>query len=453
MPSILIIDDDAGHRKVVRHLIEKLHPNVQVDEFDSGVSGGLDKISDIQQYALIILDSTIAGHDGLEWMNTVISKKPDSTAFIFLSSIADMLSTETTQLLVNAIKLGAVNFFFKKKLDMKHLINDVSEILEAAEKLEAKAAPASKEVHRAPVSKDEMENTMTEISLVMVMMDGNKKWPFTTEDILAGKAYLGRYKIISYLGEDPVATSFEATAAGLKKSVVVKLINQLRVSGKTIPVSFTDKFNAVKQLRHANVLHLYNYEIVKNRIVVGIEYLHGGTLADRLRETRLQERQAIRYFRQLLDGIAALHSIGLELHEVMPKHLMFRDEDTLVITHLGLLNDLHALSEITGEWALPQISPVYTAPETVQTHTTDLRSDIYLAGLIGFEMMTGKPPYSTGSTQDILYAHAAEPIPTLPDLRHPMNDLLLSMLSKSPELRIQTASEALARLDKIYPPG
>jgi len=453
MPSILIIDDDVKHRSVVRHLIEKLHPHVHLDEFDVDAFGGLDKVTDVKHYSLIILDTTVAGQNGVAWMKAITKKKSALPAFIFLSSIVDIGSLDTTQLLVKAIRQGAVNFFFKKNLDMKHLIKDVSKILKAAEKHELKSAKAKKPAKKTPVKQDGMEDTVTEIGLAMVMMNGDKNWPFATEDILAGKAYLGDYKIVSYLGEDPVATSFEAMAPGLEKSVVVKLINQLRMSGKTIPASFINKFNAIKHLEHENILHLYNYEIVQNRIAVGTEYLHGGTLKDHLKKSKLKEKQAIRYFRQLLSGMAALHNIGLELHEIRPKQLMLRDKNTLVITHLGLINELHALSEITGGWTLPQISPVYTAPETVQNHSTDMRSDIYLAGLIGFEMLTGKPPYSTGSTQDILYAHAAEPIPTLSDPRHPMSDLLVSMLTKMPERRIQEASEALARLNKIYPPG
>ena len=452
MPSILIADDDAKHRKVVRHLIEKLHPHVAIHECDPAT--GLDKLVDVQQHDLIILDTAVSGQDAVAWMQSVPKSEAGAPAFIFLSSIADITAVQTTQLVVKAIKQGAVNFFFKKKLDMKQLTQDVTEILEAAEKREEQAAPASEpKAARPAVSKDEMEDTLTGISLAMVMMTDDKKWPFTMEDILAGKASLGHYKIVSYLGEDPVAASFEATAPGLKQSVVVKLVSQLRVSGKTIPTTFTDKFDAIKRLRHPNILHLYNYEVVQNRIIVGIEYLRGGTLEERLNQEQLTEHQAVTYFRQLLSGMAALHQMGLELHEVQPKLLMLRDPHTLVITHLGLINDLHGLSEITGEWTLPQISPVYTAPETVQNHSTDKRSDIYLAGLIGFEMMTGKPPYWNGSTQDILYAHAAEPIPTLPDPRHPMSDLLASMLTKAPEQRIQTADEALQRLDSIYPPS
>lgn len=451
MPSILIIDDDARHRKVARHLIEKLHPQVEVEEFDSSASGDVNELTAIGRYALIILDTTVGGQDGVAWMQRVIQQQKEAPAFIFLSSITDIQSVDTTQLLVSAVKHGASNFFFKKKLDMKHLTQEITEIVEAAEKREEKPATVKSKPKPAPVRQDDVEDTMTEIGLAMTMMHGDKKWPFSAEDILQGKAYLGHYKIISYLGEDSVASSFEATTAGLKTSVVVKLVNQLRLSGSAIPATFVEKFDAIKKLHHPNVLHLFNYEIVSKRILVGIEYLRGGTLEERLKQGRLEQPEAIQYFRQLLSGMSSLHDIGLELHEVMPKHLMFRDQNTLVITHLGLLNELHGLSEITGEWTVPQISPVYTSPETVQSHISDKLSDIYLAGIIGFEMMTGKPPYSDGSTQDILYAHAAEPIPTLPDPRHPLNDLLMSMLAKMPEKRIQTAGEALRRLNKIYP--
>ena len=451
MPSILIIDDDARHRKVVRHLIEKLNPHVEVEEFDSSGAGDINELTAIGRYALVILDTTIGEHNGVTWMQHVMRQQKQSPAFIFLSSITDIQSVDTTQLLVDAVKHGASNFFFKKKLDMKRLTQEVTQIIGTAEKREQKAAPAKSKPKPAPVKQNEVEDTMTEIGLAMTMMHGDKKWPFTTEDILQGKAYLGHYKIISYLGEDSVASSFEATAAGLKTSVVVKLVNQMRLSGSTIPPTFVEKFNTIKKLHHPNVLHLFNYEIVNKRIIVGIEYLHGGTLEERLKKGKLEQRQAIQYFRQLLSGMSSLHDIGLELHEVMPKQLMFRDQDTLVITHLGLLNELHGLSEITGEWTVPQISPVYTSPETVQSHISDKLSDIYLAGIIGFEMLSGKPPYSDGSTQDILYAHAAEPIPHLPDPRHPLNDLLMSMLTKMPEKRIQTAGEALRRLNKIYP--
>jgi len=144
-----------------------------------------------------------------------------------------------------------------------------------------------------------------------------------------------------------------------------------------------------------------------------------------------------------------LHKLGLELHQLIPRQIMFRDEQTLVITQIGLINSLHALSEIAGDWPLPFSTPVYTTPENVQKMPTDFRSDVYLAGLIGYEMMAGKPPFFGGSDQDILYAHAAEPVPALPNGAHPANKLLQEMLHKIPDSRPPNATEALKLMDQL----
>lgn len=449
MSSVLIIDDDPEHRKVVRHLVNRTYPSAEVVEHDVAASGFPAGISDVQRYDLVITDSTVAGEDALEWMRSVILHYEDAPAFIIFSSISDPSAAATTRVVVQAIKQGAVNFLFKKKLDIRHFKQEITQVLNEAEQEKQSAIAPEKSVS----AHASMDDTMAELNLAMDMVNGhNKKWPFSLNDILEGKAVLGKYRITAYLGDDDAASTFLALMPAINKPIVIKLVNNLRMLGKAIPERFVEKFEAIEHRRHENIIHLFNYEVIQGRMVVAIEYLQGGTLEQRILDGRIDESQAINLFRQLLDGMAALHELDLELHELMPKQIMFRDERTLVITHLGLINMLHALAEITGEWALPNLTPVYTTPEAVQKQPTDARSDVYLAGLIAFEMLTGEPLFSKGSDQDILYAHAAEPPRSLPDPRHPMNKLLQDMLHKIPDKRPMNASEALGRLNMIYPP-
>jgi DNA-binding NarL/FixJ family response regulator len=454
MPSILIIDDDAKQREVIRHLIEKMYPDAHIEEYDSVLSDTPDHISDIQDYDLVIMDTTVAGEDSVGWMKTVIGNYTDAPSFIILSSITDTESATTTQLLISAIKQGAINFYFKQNLDMRHLVQEISDVIEKVKQSEAKlSSPAKIKALTSLASQDEIDDAATESSLAMEMTQGHKKWPFTMDTILEGKAHLGDYKIVSYLGEDNVASTFEARMPAIEQPVVVKLINRLRMSSKAIPESFVKKFTEITRHQYPNIIHMYGYEVIQDRMVVAMEFLHGGTLEDRLKRGPINEKTAILYFRQLLEGVAVLHELGLQLYQLTPGQLMFRDQWTLVITHLGIINDLHALSEITGEWALPyaNTTPIYTTPESVQKQPIDQRSDIYLAGLIGYEMLVGEPVFSGGADQDILYAHAAEPMPSLPDLRDPMNRVLAGMLSKIPEKRTQSARLVLEQLNKIYP--
>ena len=449
MAAVLIIDDDAKHRQVIRRLVEKSHAQADVHEHDAAASGNVEQIADIQQYDLVIMDSLVNGEDTLEWMKTVCCHYEGAPAFVILSSIADPSAADTTRQIVSAIKHGAVNFFFKKKLDMKHLVEDIDKVLDQAEHGPVDQTSASKPAARKD---DDLENTMTELHLAMDVVNGHDKgWPFSQTDILAGTAVLGKYRILAYLGEDKTATTFLAEMTSIGKPIVIKLVNRLLMTGKTIPEKFIKRFEAIEHRRHPNIVHLFNYEVVQNRMVMAIEYLKAGTLEQRILDERLDERLGIKLFRQLLDGMATLHELGIELHELMPKQLMFRDEQTMVITHLGLLDQLHALSGITGEWDLPNATPIYTTPEAVQKQPSDIRSDVYLAGLIGFEILTGQPMFSKGSDRDILYAHAAEPPRRLPDPRHLLNKLLQDMLCKIPEQRPQTAGEALKRFDRLYP--
>ena len=448
MAAVLIIDD-AKHRQIIRRLVEKSYEHVTVHEHDVGTSGRPEQIADIEQYDLVIMDSQVDGEDTLVWMKSITHHYGDAPAFIILSSIADPSAAATTRLIVNAIKHGAVNFFFKKKLDMQHLLEDIANVLSESEHGPERKAEVTKPATRA---EQDLENTMTELHLAAEVINGHDKdWPFSHADILAGNANLGKYRILAYLGEDTTATTFLASMAAIDKPLVIKLVNSLVMTGKKIPDSFVTKFDAIGHRRHPNIVHLFNYEVVQNHMLLAIEYLKAGTLEQRILDGRLDERLSIKLFRQLLDGMAALHELGIELHELMPKQLMFRDEQTMVITHLGLLDQLHALNDITGEWALPYATPVYTTPEVVQKQPTDIRSDVYLAGLIGYEMLTGQPVFAKGSDQDILYAHAAEPPRRLPDPRHLLNKLLQDMLDKTPGNRPQTAGEALHRFDLLYP--
>lgn len=288
-----------------------------------------------------------------------------------------------------------------------------------------------------------------EAALALEMLQGHKQWPFTMDEILSGNASMGRYHIDSFLGEDSTASTFRAFLQGIKAPIALKIINRVRVGEKAIPESFANNFKTISQRKHPNIIRLLNFEVIDDRMIVALEFLRGKTLEDKLKEGKLSDAYALHYFRQLLEGMSVLHELGIELHQIVPRQLMLRDEKTLVLTQIGLLNSLHALSDIVGEWPLPFSTPVYTTPENVQKHPTDQRSDVYLAGLIGYELFAGEPLFSEGSDQDIMFAHAAEPVKSLANAAHPMNKLLQEMLHKLPDNRPQNAAEALARLKQL----
>lgn len=444
MKYVLIIDEDSKHREALAHLVKKVTSDVEIVDHSVSADGTIEGINDWHRYALIIMDSRAGGAGTLNWMGSIVHHYDDHPEFIIMSSDDDPASPSATRAIVRAMKLGAHNFFFKRKLEYKPLMESVREILGKPGQNSAGGAE-QQESMTADASYDEADYEMN------IMADHDHYWPFTMNDILKGTASIGKYQIKAHLGSDNTASIFLAHMAGLKKPMILKLVSHLKMAGKVVPEEFSSGFDTLSHLHHENLVHLFNYEVIGNHFLLVTEYLPGGTLKQRMANERLEENYAMTVFRQILQGLSALHDMNLEVHELMPREILFRDEHTPVITHLGLINRLHALANLTEDWATRYASAVYTTPETIQRQATGQHSDVYLAGLIGFEMMAGEPMYSHGSEQDILYAHAAEPPRQLPNPQHPMNTLLQRMLNKIPEKRLPDAGAALLLFDELLP--
>jgi|GEM_PF-4638758 len=208
------------------------------------------------------------------------------------------------------------------------------------------------------------------------------------------------------------------------------------------------ELDVMRGIDHPNVLPIEDYQLHGDAILVIREMVEGETLEQRLKTTGILKEQAIEYFRNILAGLGELHEHNVTVGHFTPKSLRIGPDGKLVFADTGLLNRLHAINEVTSEMA-NRDAPMYATPEQVQGRTLDRRSDIYIAGLIGFEMLAGVPVYSTGSMKDILYAHVAEPIPSLPDKKSPLNNLFREMLQKTPSKRLQDTQSVLAQLDRL----
>jgi serine/threonine-protein kinase len=174
----------------------------------------------------------------------------------------------------------------------------------------------------------------------------------------------------------------------------------------------------------------------------------GETLAYRLTAGKVHEAEAIKLFRHILHGLAELHRHQIHLRHYTPKSLRINQDGILVFAETGLLNRLHVISKMTTEMMYID-TPMYATPERIHGRTVDTRSDIYIAGLIGYEMIAGVPVYHKGSIKDVLYAHVAEPVPDLPNKNHPLNSLFQKMLHKIPGERFQTAEAVLTQLQAL----
>ncbi len=468
--KILTIDRHAQHRQVLRHMIEKIFPDVHLEEYDPQIQGEPVMVN-WKDYELLIIDNLQGEDNGIDWFERYRSEAGFPTT-VFMSSHKTPEDMKMSRDVIRAMKLGAEDFFFKRTIRSKQLVRLVSTVLESHgyesplkktaemyvkdvlknipdEEYESEKKVSEPVQDLSPTDQLELatRHTQHEINLAMAMLHGAEEWPFDFKDILAGKATIGGYNIISYIDKGQHATTFKAVKEGESEKVLLKLLTFKAASAQDVSQASTQDLSDILTWNHPNIIRWLDYQVIDFRLIVTQEILHGETLADRLSRRGVTEEEAIKYFLQLMSALQKIHSAGFYVSDIRPDKLVFRDENTPVITDIGAFRRLHAMSNISEVPAVDE--PAYCSPERAQGHTEDSRSDLYLMGVILYEMLAGKPPFNSGSVNDILYSHVSDDIPRLPDTKRPLNMVIQELLMKTPSRRIQTADEAIKRIKSI----
>ena len=451
---VLLIDVHPQHQQVMRRFIEKVHPDVRITEHNPDQFGMPGSNFDWSQYDLLILDNELDKHDMLAWLQST-ARVEYFPPFIVVSATIESDSPEAMESVIRCVRLGAVDFLFKNKIRVEQLNKKITQVLEKAPprpSRQEQPVAAAKTTNTGQIAlremQDAIENTQHEIHLAMAMIDGRTDWPFTMEDILAGRAFIKEYKVVSYLGNEMAGATFKVRYKGDGDPQVMYFIRGQKDKDGTLPEALQHELEVMKHIDHPNILPVSDYQMINDDVLVIRAMIDGETLAYILKNKGVYEAQAIDLFRQIIAGLIELHRHKIHLGHCTPKGLRITSDGTLVFADTGLINRLHAINTMTGEFP-SQDAPMYATPERIQGRTVDTRSDIYLAGLIGYEMIAGVPVYHKGSIKDILYAHVTEAIPDLPDHKHPLNSLFREMLQKTPSKRIQTAEAVLSRLNVL----
>ena len=449
---VLLIDMHDQHQQVMQHFIEKVHPDVELvihDPVSAGIPGADFAWAD---YDLLMFDNEMGEEDGIDWLQ--LARKYDHfPPFIVISSTKDTDTPAAMESVIRAIRMGAVNYLFKKKIQIKQLNENITRILSAAPPrplVVEEGVPPPMNTSQLAVREvqEAIENTQHEIHLAMAMIDGHSEWPFTMEEILAGKAFINGYKVVSYLGNDMGGPTFKVKKGEDGEPQIMYFIRVQKEEDGSIPDALVKELEIMKTISHPNIQPITDYHQVDEAILVMRDLVDSVTLEQKLKTQGTYEQEAINLFCQIMDGLAELHRYKIHIGRFSPKSLRINTDGKLYFADTGLLNRLHAINELTGELT-SQDAPMYASPEQIQGRTLDVRTDIYIAGLIGFEMIAGHPVYNKGSVKDILYAHVIDPVPDLPEPSSRLNPLFHEMLQKTPSKRIQSAEDVISSLDRL----
>ena len=259
-----------------------------------------------------------------------------------------------------------------------------------------------------------------------------------------GTTLNNRYRLDKLIGEGGFAHVYLSTDLELGRQVAIKVLDQNWVTDKDLLSRFRNEARAIAALEHPNILLIYDYGVALGAPFIVMPYVSGGTLTSRMREGPFTLDEIRFYLDQIGSALDYAHQRGIVHRDVKPSNLLIRSEGQLALMDFGLAKILDNAAFAMQSVILGTVA--YLSPEQYQGIVTPA-SDIYMLGVVLYQMLAGKLPYE-GDTTRILQAHLHEEPRSLLDQEtmrfvHPavvkaLDQVILKALAKVPVERYQT---------------
>ena len=265
-------------------------------------------------------------------------------------------------------------------------------------------------------------------------------------------AFLAQYELVRFLGTGGMGAVYLMRQLDLGRMVAVKVV---RGESLTPDISrrLLKEARVLASLNHANIVAIHGVGIDGAVPYTVCEFVEGETLARRLaRRPALTLAQSLRIVIQMLDGLRAAHKKGIIHRDLKPGNVFLTERHKPKIGDFGLAK----AENIPSGTSVGKIlgTPAYMSPEQCRGHGSTTASDLYAAGLILFEMVTGQRPFPGPDLVDYLYQHVSSPSPMArslkPELPAALETVIQTALQKDPSKRFKSAQEFRKALQEIY---
>lgn len=412
--KILVIDDSADFRALLRVLIGRSIEGAEIEEYDpAGGRPGPD--FDWSRYNILLLDYKLGpSEDGLVWLRD-LRGRPGFPPTVVLTAEGD------EYVAVKAIKLGAAEYINKKDLTPNRLREVV---LAAASYTSEKAAQ-----QQASMSKAD--------ALVLQIQEEREQKP--RDDLSHG------YRFVRLIGQGAMSQVFLAERNSDGLSVVLKVLDLTTVRDATLIDRFVQEAELIAGLNSPFVVKIYEHGLTQRFGFIAMEFFPRGDLKQRM-ERRLSPDVVFGYMSYIAYGLEAIHGIGVLHRDLKPANIMFRGDDTMALADFGISKRIQGGTDLT---TIGQVlgTPHYMSPEQGEGKVVDFRSDLYSTGVILYEMLTGQKPFTANTPAAVIYQHVHAEIPRLPLALARYQRIIDKSMAKDPGDRYQTAREMIVEFE------
>jgi serine/threonine protein kinase len=270
------------------------------------------------------------------------------------------------------------------------------------------------------------------------------------ESLRSGQSFAERYEVVSEVGRGGMGSVYLAHDKELDEDVAIKTLKPEFVSDATLIERFKQEIRLARRLSHGNIVRTHDLGQWHGVYYLTMEYVEGITVRE-LIDTRgqLGVSPTLAIGGQLAEALAAAHAQGIIHRDIKPQNLLLDDAGALKIMDFGVARLAERTSTLT-EAGLVVGTPSYMPPEQLLAERVDARSDLYAVGVVLYECLTGTLPFEAQSPISLIakLLHEDPPVPSaLNEVISPaLSQLVLTLLAKQPDDRVQTATELAERL-------
>ncbi|MER5388850.1 Stk1 family PASTA domain-containing Ser/Thr kinase [Saccharopolyspora sp. NPDC002686] len=273
---------------------------------------------------------------------------------------------------------------------------------------------------------------------------------------LVGAMLERRYRVDALIARGGMSTVYRGLDTRLDRPVAIKVMDAQYSGDRSFVERFEREARAAAKLHHPDIVAVYDQGVDhgtgEEHVFLVMQLVEGCTLRDLIMDERgpLPLATALSVIEPVLSALQAAHQAEMVHRDVKPENVLISTDGSVKVADFGLVRAAAEAGTTSGSVILGTVA--YLSPEQVTTGAADARTDVYAAGIVLYEMLTGRPPYVGDTALSVAYRHVNDDVPPpaeqVPDLPPAINDLVVRATRRDPAQRPQSAEAFLTELQQ-----